>query len=337
MDLDFMLARTGAAVAPRAPVVLVLTPRLPERAQLERLESALRGVGAELVLLARERGLWLVPDRPLERLEPRPALWEEVAPADGAGAIFIFDSDAAPGAERPPRLRRAFEPTIDVVELVRDSLEGVRAALVRGGAEATPALREGVTRRELLASALVAGVLITLAQACARRPPPAPAPALRAPPQLTELTLSVNRVDRPLRIETRVTLLDALREQLGLTGEKKGCDLGQCGACTVLIDGERVLSCLQLAVAHDGHEITTIEGLAEGERLHPMQQAFVDCDGLQCGYCTPGQILSAIGLLREGKPRSEAEIREGMSGNLCRCGAYPNIVAAIQQAAGKST
>ncbi|MEH2068960.1 MAG: (2Fe-2S)-binding protein [Nostoc sp.] len=143
------------------------------------------------------------------------------------------------------------------------------------------------------------------------------------------VTLQIN--DRPytVEIEPRVTLLDLLRERLELTGSKKGCDRGQCGACTVLIDGRRVNSCLTLAVMQVGKNITTIEGLASGDELHPMQAAFIQYDAFQCGYCTPGQICSAIGLLTEGKADSDADIRELMSGNLCRCGAYPNIVAAI--------
>lgn len=143
--------------------------------------------------------------------------------------------------------------------------------------------------------------------------------------------LRVNGKSYPLQIEPRVTLLDALRERIGLTGSKKGCDRGQCGACTVLIDGRRINSCLTLAIMHEGDEITTIEGLARGEELHPLQAAFIKHDGFQCGYCTPGQIMSAVGLLAEGCPSSDEGIRECMSGNICRCGAYPGIVAAVQE------
>ncbi|WP_207535597.1 (2Fe-2S)-binding protein [Desertivirga arenae] len=143
------------------------------------------------------------------------------------------------------------------------------------------------------------------------------------------LKLEVNGVSKSLMVEPRVTLLDLLREQLHLTGTKKGCDYGQCGACTVHVNGNRVLSCLTLAVMQDGQKITTIEGLAEGEKLHPMQDAFLKHDGFQCGYCTPGQIMSAIACIREGHADSAEEIREYMSGNICRCGAYPNIVDAI--------
>ncbi len=138
-----------------------------------------------------------------------------------------------------------------------------------------------------------------------------------------------------LRLDPRTSLLDLLREHLQLTGSKKGCDHGQCGACTVLVNGRRINSCLSLAVVHDGEEITTIEGLAQGNQLHPMQAAFVEHDGFQCGYCTPGQICSAVACVHEGHAKDDAQIREWMSGNLCRCGAYPNIVEAIRQARDK--
>jgi xanthine dehydrogenase YagT iron-sulfur-binding subunit len=144
------------------------------------------------------------------------------------------------------------------------------------------------------------------------------------------LSLKVNGTKHKLQVEPRTTLLDLLRENLHLTGTKKGCDYGQCGACTVHVDGQRVNSCLSFAVMHDGQEITTIEGLADGDKLHPMQEAFVKHDGFQCGYCTPGQIMSAVACVREGHAESEGQIREYMSGNICRCGAYTNIVAAIQ-------
>lgn len=146
-----------------------------------------------------------------------------------------------------------------------------------------------------------------------------------------DVTLEVNGKRHALRLDPRTTLLDALREHLDLTGSKKGCDHGQCGACTVLVDGRRVLSCLTLAASVWG-PVTTIEGLARGDVLHPMQQAFIDQDAFQCGYCTPGQIMSAIGCIKEGHAGRDEDIREYMSGNLCRCAAYPNIVAAIKQA-----
>ncbi len=153
-----------------------------------------------------------------------------------------------------------------------------------------------------------------------------------APARSLPLTLRLNGRDATFTIEPEVTLLDLLRERGGLTGTKKGCDRGQCGACTVLVNGRRTLSCLALALAHAGDAITTIEGLADGDRLHPVQAAFVEHDALQCGFCTPGQILSAVGVIAEGRARTDDEIREAMSGNLCRCGAYPNIVAAVAAA-----
>jgi xanthine dehydrogenase YagT iron-sulfur-binding subunit len=146
------------------------------------------------------------------------------------------------------------------------------------------------------------------------------------------IALEVNGRRYQLRVDPRSSLLDTLREELALTGTKKGCDHGQCGACTVLVDGRRVVSCLTLAAMASGHQVTTVEGLAQGDQLHPVQAAFLKHDGFQCGYCTPGQIVSAVGLLAEGCPDDPAAIREQMSGNLCRCGAYPNIVAAVREA-----
>jgi xanthine dehydrogenase YagT iron-sulfur-binding subunit len=151
------------------------------------------------------------------------------------------------------------------------------------------------------------------------------------PPAKTAVTLNVNGEAKKLTLAPWTTLLDALRIHLGLTGTKKGCDHGQCGACTVLVDGRRINSCLTLAVMKDGAQITTVEGLAKDGVLHPIQQAFIDHDAFQCGYCTPGQICSAVSLIAEGRARSADEIRELMSGNICRCGAYPNIVAAIEE------
>jgi len=151
-----------------------------------------------------------------------------------------------------------------------------------------------------------------------------------------KVNLKINGKDYALDVDPRVTLLDALRERLHLTGSKKGCDHGQCGACTVLVNGRRINSCLSLAVTHEGDEITTIEGLANGEELHPMQAAFIEHDGFQCGYCTSGQICSAVACVKEGHANSDDEIREWMSGNICRCGAYPNILAAIKEVKTKA-
>jgi xanthine dehydrogenase YagT iron-sulfur-binding subunit len=156
------------------------------------------------------------------------------------------------------------------------------------------------------------------------------------PSETVSVSLTVNGARHDLELDPRTTILDLLREHLNLTGTKKGCDQGQCGACTVLIDGRRVNSCLTFAVMHDGAQITTIEGLATNGSLHPLQQAFIEHDAFQCGYCTPGQICSAAGLIAEGRAKTAEEIRELMSGNICRCGAYTNIVAAIQQVMGRS-
>jgi xanthine dehydrogenase YagT iron-sulfur-binding subunit len=156
------------------------------------------------------------------------------------------------------------------------------------------------------------------------------APPVERGPEVTAVVLTVNGTRHEVGLEPRVSLLDALRERLGLTGSKKGCDQGTCGACTVWVDGRRVLACLTLAVACEDRAVTTIEGLSSGDDLHPMQAAFVERDAFQCGYCTPGQIMSAVALLEEGHAGDDAEIAEWMSGNICRCAAYPNIRAAIR-------
>jgi xanthine dehydrogenase YagT iron-sulfur-binding subunit len=166
--------------------------------------------------------------------------------------------------------------------------------------------------------------------------PDASEPDSLAIPDHIAITMNVNGVERHLRVAPWTSLLDALRDHLDLTGTKKGCDHGQCGACTVLVEGRRINSCLTLAVMKDGANVTTVEGIAPDGALHPLQQAFIDHDAFQCGYCTPGQICSALGLIAEGKAHTAEEIRELMSGNLCRCGAYPNIVAAIREVMGQT-
>jgi xanthine dehydrogenase YagT iron-sulfur-binding subunit len=187
------------------------------------------------------------------------------------------------------------------------------------------------TRREVLATSAMVSVAMALPSgALARTQEPATVPE----PVATSLTINGTR--HALTLDPRTTLLDLLREHLDLTGTKKGCDQGQCGACTVLIDGRRINSCLTFAAMYDGATITTVEGLAANGALHPLQQAFIDHDAFQCGYCTSGQLCSAAGLIAEGRAKSADEIRELMSGNICRCGAYTNIVAAIQQAMGRS-
>ncbi len=193
----------------------------------------------------------------------------------------------------------------------------------------------GVSRRNFLATTMASTMTFTLLEQPHADATLAPSqqPDLRAP---ATLHLRVNGRDHRLSMDVRTSLLDALREHMGLTGTKKGCDHGQCGACTVLVDGKRMLSCLTLAAMAEDREVTTIEGLSgPGGALHPMQQAFVDHDAFQCGYCTPGQIMSAVACVHEGHAESDAEIREYMSGNLCRCAAYPNIVDAIKDAKPK--
>jgi xanthine dehydrogenase YagT iron-sulfur-binding subunit len=308
--LDLVLASSGARVVPRAPCVVALCDSFPEAGGGEALRAELRGLGAELVVMTPLRGFWIVPDGETRALLPSSSLLKSKGRAPLV--VLVYDEQFR------LRLRQEAEAAVPV--------EAVLLAAIRGASR-------GVGRRELLASALVASLGLALSQACASLkthdvPPPIPEGAGAT---FLDLNLIVNGEKRTLHLDPRTTLLDALRESLALTGTKKGCEMGQCGACTVLLDGVRVNSCLQLAAMCDGRKITTIEGLSKGDHLHPMQQAFVDCDAFQCGYCTPGQILSAIGLLNEGRPAGDDEIREAMSGNLCRCGAYPNIVQAIQR------
>ena len=191
---------------------------------------------------------------------------------------------------------------------------------------------DGESRREFLAQVAATAAVPLFAGAAGTDALGAQAPAAsRAPAEVdVPIGFSINGKAYSLTIDPRTTLLDALRERLGMPGTKKGCDHGACGACTVLVDGRRVNSCLTLALAVEGKSVTTIEGLADGEKLHPIQAAFLEHDAFQCGYCTPGQICSAVGMLREGTPAGDAAIREAMAGNLCRCGAYANIVAAIR-------
>ena len=190
-----------------------------------------------------------------------------------------------------------------------------------------------VTRREFLEGAAVVGGALAGGQMLPGAVPPAAAQGVEPGPAPLGVLLRVNGTEHRLTLDPRTTLLDALREHLHLTGSKKGCGLGQCGACTVLMDGKRVKACLSLAALVDGREITTIEGLARGEQLHPLQAAFIERDAFQCGYCTSGQIMAGVACIAEGHAGSPQEIRDWMSGNLCRCGAYDHIVAAIQDAA----
>ncbi len=347
--------RHGRAVMPAAfdgqTVILALFDacgweHAPEGA-ISALRAELRGLGAVLVIVSGE-GIWCFrPDDDLElcvraeeldgaRLD---ALRQRFRVTCGMQAFFIIDGDSKLRlARKLPASGRA------------PSIEMLASALSVSGRSLVPepvklgAIR-AVSRRELVLSSLLAGFALALLDACGGKeearypstPPKAPAASAPEGAQELDVTLNVNGEARRLRIEPRVSLLDALRERCGLTGTKKGCDHGQCGACTVLVDERRVNACLTLAVMVEGKKITTIEGLARGEELHPMQASFVGHDALQCGYCTPGQIMSAIGMLGEGHANTDDEVREEMSGNICRCGAHANIIAAIQLARGSQS
>jgi xanthine dehydrogenase YagT iron-sulfur-binding subunit len=294
---------------------------------LAAIRAELRGLGAVLLVLS-DGGAWsFSPDDDVERIATGGVdLAGEIADAArrygvAADAVFVIDAGGV--------VRFAHVSAGPLSPSLADALgEAGRALAARTGAHT-------FNRREWGLTSLVAGFTAAFLHGC-RTPGGAstapPGQAATALPEELDVILTVNGRERPLRIDARVSLLDALRERLGLTGTKKGCDAGQCGACTVLTGERRVLSCLTLAVMAQGQDIKTIEGLSDGDRLHPVQAAFIEHDGFQCGFCTPGQILSAVALLREGRARSDDEVREQMSGNLCRCGAYPNIVAAIQAA-----
>jgi xanthine dehydrogenase YagT iron-sulfur-binding subunit len=302
--------------------------------ELDRARAELRGLGAGLLALS-HRGLWCF--RPDEQssafagaaaLDPpaMAALRERFGVADGAAAVFVLDPDG--------NIR--FSTTADGADA---TFAGLVQALALAGRSLTGTPRPPftLTRPQLVLNSLVAALALAFLDGCRARA--ATPPAARVVTDEVDIALQVNGVARKLRVDPRVTLLDALRDRLDLPGTKKGCDQGQCGACTVLVDGRRVNACLTLALAAEGAKIVTIEGLATGAALHPVQAAFIAEDGVQCGYCTSGQIVSAVGLLAEHRtvagpeaPLADDDIREGMSGNLCRCGAYPNIVAAIRRA-----
>jgi xanthine dehydrogenase YagT iron-sulfur-binding subunit len=312
-------------------------PRM-DNARMNELRAELRGLGAVMVLASDDQ-IWSF--RPDDELQIH-AAGDEIVRSEivalrsrygvedgGEGAVGLFVIDGA----RQLRFAQTLRPPGEPLETLVDALGAAGRALVTSDARQ---LR--LSRRELVVTAIVSTFAVMLSDGCAHPGQPA-APVdkrgAEAPGQHEmDITLNVNGTTKRLRVEPRVSLLDALRERLALTGTKKGCDHGQCGACTVLVDGRRVNACLTLAVMAVGSTITTIEGLAEGDRLHPMQTAFAAEDGLQCGYCTPGQIISAVALLREGKAKTDDEVREQMSGNICRCGAYCNIVKAIQSARG---
>ena len=283
--------------------------------------AELRGLGAALIVVAENSYRLLQPDDAVELLTASllaATVREQYEVAEAGSALLLLD-------ERGAVAWRFDEPTpkADSTTWLLTALQA--AARVRPVDDVAPVY---MNRRELMQASLLAALSIAMADrvAFARTPPLAHDSA--------RITLSVNGKAHTLTLEPRVTLLDALREQLGFTGTKKGCDHGQCGACTVLVDGRRINSCLTLAIMNEDVKITTIEGLASGDSLHRMQAAFLARDAFQCGYCTPGQILSAVALVNEGTARTPAEIREQMSGNICRCGAYPNIVAAVHDVMG---
>jgi len=312
----------GAGVMPSAPMDLPRGPCLlafcaaPPRFE-EAFRAELRGLGAPLLALTPATGMLFGADDEPRAVGPQPELWRLHGAGGAALTVVLLDE------RHRVRLRRE-----------APEAEGTLLAAVRSAGRAVRSAPRGIGRRELLVNSLAVALGAAVLQACAASRPIPGQQEGGAAPALLDVTLVVNGQRRSLRVEPRVVLLDALRENLGLTGAKKGCDMGQCGACTVLVDGQRMNSCLKLVAQLDGASVTTIEGLARGDELHPMQQAFIQRDALQCGYCTPGQILSAVALLGEGKPGDDDEIRERMSGNLCRCGAYPNILAAIKDVAG---
>jgi xanthine dehydrogenase YagT iron-sulfur-binding subunit len=298
----------------------------PHRAadlETRALRSHLRGLGAELVIVGAHQAWRLRPDDEIYVLGELAA--HELHRDHGCkdeDAVLVVDHEAAVIFEHR-------QPTVD------------HATLLRGLTAATETMLTHepmtFTRRGFVSTCVVSGFAAVVLAACHQKdhhdPGPEPAVAPRPPLQEIDIVLDVNGAKRPLRIEPRVSLLDALRERLNLPGTKKGCDAGQCGACTVHIDGKRVLACLTLAATAQGRPITTIEGLG-GSDLHPVQKAFIAHDGMQCGFCTPGQIMSAAALIKENRATTDDEIREQMSGNICRCGAYPNILAAIKAARG---
>jgi xanthine dehydrogenase YagT iron-sulfur-binding subunit len=311
----------------------------PVRDDRDGLRAQLRGLGAELVVIA-DSGAWSF--RADDDAELRSPPTRELAAAARAfgvagapGAVFVLDGDDI--------VRFAHVATASIATTLAEALAAAGTALL--APRPAPTIGDPAptfTRREWALTSLVAGFAFAFLRGCGSdhdhappAPPPRdahPAPGVPTPNAPGDITLIVNRQEHTLHVEPRVTLLAVLRDQLGLTGTKHGCDDGSCGACTVHLDGVAVTSCLMLAVMAQRIRITTIEGLAAGATLHPVQDAFVKFDAMQCGYCTPGQIMSAVALVADGEHRSDDALRTEMAGNLCRCGAYPNIIAAIRSA-----
>jgi xanthine dehydrogenase YagT iron-sulfur-binding subunit len=306
----------------------------PDRRVLDAIRAELRGLGATLLVVSDEALFCFRPDEDAELVAGSDAF---AAPAvdslvrrygapvdrDAGGRLTLSVVEG----EGTLRFRITRSVSADVPQTLLEALQLAGQSALQGAA------RGSMSRRELVVYSLVGALTLVLTESCKHdspRPPAAVPPPARS--EEIPIVLHVNGQEHHLNVEPRVSLLDALRERLGLTGTKKGCDHGQCGACTVLIEDRRVNACLTLAVMVQSKPITTIEGLASGDALHPMQHAFIEEDALQCGYCTPGQIVSAVGLLKENRAHSDDEVREHMSGNICRCGAYLNIVRAIQRA-----
>jgi xanthine dehydrogenase YagT iron-sulfur-binding subunit len=341
------------------PVILAFYPpdwdpsRTDQLTHFNWLVRQVPGVNAELLGISMD-GMWCqlafaddaVRVPLLADLDPHGAVAERYD-VRGGEALFVIDAEGTIVWRHDGALGGGTAPRADELLGVLTALAPRRpddAVAPLGAGESSfalpPCARQttGVpsplmpSRREFVTTALAAALVLAATPLAARAEPLVERLASPEPPEVmaANVTLRVNGRSVPLTVEPRVTLLDALREYAGLTGTKKGCDHGQCGACTVHVNGRRQLSCLTFAVMHQGDEITTVEGLAQGDTLHPMQTAFITHDGFQCGYCTSGQLMSATALLKEPCGTSDADVKECMSGNICRCGAYPGIVAAIQ-------